>query len=96
MKLIWNKKGSQSLLIIEIWASFMVLFGLLSLVVFNVKNYLESVGFSHENVWSIDLTATKTPLLHPKKLIESCNVFGLIRKWNLLPQIQCRTPFFDQ
>jgi putative ABC transport system permease protein len=54
-KLIWNKKGAQLLLIIEIWASFMVLFGVLSLIVFNVRNYMEPIGFQYESVWNIDL-----------------------------------------
>ncbi len=54
-KLIWNKKGSHSLLIIEIWASFMVLFGVLSLIVYNLNNYLEPIGFSYEKVWALDL-----------------------------------------
>jgi putative ABC transport system permease protein len=54
-KLIWNKKGTQLLLIIEIWASFMVLFGVLSLIVFNVRNYMEPLGFQYESVWNIDL-----------------------------------------
>ncbi|GHB80059.1 ABC transporter permease [Persicitalea jodogahamensis] len=55
LKLIWNKKGSHSLLIIEIWASFMVLFGVLSLIVYNLNNYLEPIGFEYKNVWVVDL-----------------------------------------
>lgn len=43
------------LLIVEIWASFMVLFGLATLLVVNVGNYREPLGFSYENVWAIDL-----------------------------------------
>lgn len=54
-KLIWNKKKTHSLLIIEIWASFMVLFGLATLITYNVKNYLEPLGFEYENVWAISL-----------------------------------------
>lgn len=54
-KLIWNKKGSHSLLIIEIWASFMVLFGVLSIIVYNLSNYLEPIGFQYEKVWVLDL-----------------------------------------
>ncbi|NID11480.1 ABC transporter permease [Fibrivirga algicola] len=53
--LIWNKKRAHSLLIIEIWASFLVLFGLASLLVYNLRNYREPLGFSYENVWVIDL-----------------------------------------
>lgn len=55
-KLIWNKKKSHSLLIVEIWASFLVLFGLSSLIVYNVSNYLEPLGFAYQNVWAINLS----------------------------------------
>ena len=53
--LIWNKKKAHMLLIVEIWASFMVLFGLATLLVVNVSNYREPLGFAYENVWAIDL-----------------------------------------
>lgn len=33
----------------------MVLFGLMSLIVFNVKNYREPLGFTYKNVWAIGL-----------------------------------------
>ncbi len=56
IKLIWNKKKAHSLLIVEIWASFLVLFGLCTLVVYNVRNYAEPLGFSYENVWAINLS----------------------------------------
>jgi putative ABC transport system permease protein len=55
-KLIWNKKGTHSLLIIEIWASFLVLFGVLSLIVYNVRNYLQPIGFEYEQVWNLSLS----------------------------------------
>jgi putative ABC transport system permease protein len=58
-KLIWNKKGTHSLLIIEIWASFLVLFGVLSLIVYNVKNYLQPIGFEYEQVWNLDLASNQ-------------------------------------
>ena len=54
-KLIWNKKKAHSLLIAEIWASFLVLFGLTSLIVYNVSNYREPLGFTYENVWAVNL-----------------------------------------
>ena len=55
LKLIWNKKKSHSLMIVEIWASFMVLFGLTTLLVVNVGNYRKPLGFTYENVWAIGL-----------------------------------------
>ncbi len=55
-KLIWNKKKTHSLMLVEIWASFMVLFGLTSLMVYNIKNYIEPLGFTYENVWAVNLS----------------------------------------
>jgi len=55
-KLIWNKKGTHSLLIIEVWAAFMVLFGVLTLIVFNLRNYLQPIGFQYEQVWNLELS----------------------------------------
>ena len=54
-KLIWNKKKAHALLSVEIWASFLVLFGLSALIVYNVRNYREPLGFAYENVWAINL-----------------------------------------
>ncbi|MCF0071023.1 FtsX-like permease family protein [Dyadobacter sp. CY261] len=58
-KLIWNKKGTHSLLIIEVWAAFMVLFGVLTLIVFNLRNYLQPIGFQYENVWNLELATNQ-------------------------------------
>ncbi|WP_426293558.1 ABC transporter permease [Dyadobacter endophyticus] len=66
-KLIWNKKGTHSLLIIEIWAAFMVLFGVLTLIVFNLRNYLQPIGFQYEQVWNLELSSNQdTTELAPK------------------------------
>ncbi|WP_159466969.1 ABC transporter permease [Dyadobacter sp. 3J3] len=67
-KLIWNKKKTHSLLIIEIWASFMVLFGLATLITYNVKNYLEPLGFEYENVWAINLNNNQDTIAIPEKV----------------------------
>ena len=67
-KLIWNKKKSHSLLIIEIWASFMVLFGLASLIIYNVRNYIQPLGFDYENVWTINLSNNQDTLAVQEKM----------------------------
>ncbi|GGB83014.1 ABC transporter permease [Dyadobacter sediminis] len=66
-KLIWNKKGAHSLLIIEIWASFMVLFGVLSLIAYNLNNYLEPIGFEYKDVWVLDLSTNQDTVNLPEK-----------------------------
>jgi putative ABC transport system permease protein len=48
---MWNKKRVHTLLIVEIVASFLVLFGVTSLITWNLRNYAEPLGFEYENVW---------------------------------------------
>jgi putative ABC transport system permease protein len=54
-KLIWNRRKSNFLLIAEIFFCFLVLFGVLSLVVYNVRNYNKPLGFEYDNVWLLTM-----------------------------------------
>ncbi len=44
-KLIWNKKGSNALMILEIFLSFLVLFGVLSYILYNTDRLSKPIGF---------------------------------------------------
>jgi putative ABC transport system permease protein len=55
-KLIWNRKKSNFLLITEIFFCFLVLFAVLSLIVYNVRNYNKPLGFTHDNVWLLSVS----------------------------------------
>lgn len=55
MKLIWNKKANNALLILEILLSFLVLFAVLSYVIFNLGEWQKPLGFDTENKWLIQL-----------------------------------------
>jgi len=61
VRLIWNKKRSHTLLIIEILASFLVLFGVGSLIITYLNNYREPIGYQYENRWVIILDPGETP-----------------------------------
>src|SRR3954471_9040171 len=50
-KLIWNKKKQNFLLITEMFVSFLVIFGVFTLIVFYYHNYKQPIGFDYENVW---------------------------------------------
>ncbi|ACT96803.1 ABC transporter permease [Dyadobacter fermentans] len=67
-KLIWNKKASHSLLIIEVWAAFMVLFGVLTLIVYNLRNYLQPIGFQYEQVWNLEVSSNQDTTALAEKL----------------------------
>ena len=49
LKLIWNKKGSNSLMVLEIFLSFLVLFAVLSYMLFNTDRLASPIGFSTEH-----------------------------------------------
>lgn len=52
-KLVWNRKRTNFLIILEIFFSFLVLFAVVTLGVFYADNYNHPLGFSYENVWNI-------------------------------------------
>jgi putative ABC transport system permease protein len=51
-KLIWNRKRSSKLLIIEILISFLVIFAISSISIELAENYFSPLGYKAENVWS--------------------------------------------
>jgi putative ABC transport system permease protein len=55
-KLVWNKKGSNALLIVEIFVSFLVLFSVTTLFISNYRHYAQPLGYEYENVWVIDFS----------------------------------------
>ncbi len=54
-KLMWNRKRKNFLMMMEIFISFVVLFIALSVLIFNINNYLQPLGFSYKDVWMITL-----------------------------------------
>ncbi|WP_259017202.1 ABC transporter permease [Emticicia fluvialis] len=51
-KLIWKKKKSNFLMMLEIFISFLILFAVWSLSFYNYRNYSKPSGIDHENVWA--------------------------------------------
>ncbi len=55
MRLIWNRKRANFLIMIEIFVSFLVLEGVMLVAAQYIYNYRHPLGFSIENVWMISL-----------------------------------------
>jgi putative ABC transport system permease protein len=53
MKLIWNRKRSNALLIIEIFLAFLVVFAVAAGAIQTLDLYLRPLGFDWHEVWSI-------------------------------------------
>ncbi len=50
-KLIWNRKRSSFLMMLEITLSFIVLFAIGSMILYATNNYTKPLGFSYKNVY---------------------------------------------
>jgi putative ABC transport system permease protein len=92
-KLIWNKKGAHSLLIIEIWASFMVLFGVLSMIIYNMSNYMQPLGFSYERVWNIELSTNQDTIAIAEKLQRITRQVKSYKEVESVTRMSSNTPF---
>lgn len=55
IKLIWKKKRSNFLMMLEIFVSFLILFAVWSLSVYTYRNYATPPGLSVERVWVVYL-----------------------------------------
>lgn len=54
-KLIWNRKGTNLLLMLEIFFSFLVLFAVTTLGLFYLDNWRQPLGYRWEDVWCVNV-----------------------------------------
>lgn len=57
LKLVWNRKRVNFLITVEIFFSFIVLFGVVLATVYYFDNYRQPLGFQYENVWCVKMEA---------------------------------------
>jgi putative ABC transport system permease protein len=53
LKLVWNRKRANALLLLEIFFSFVVVFLVAALAVYYADNYSRPLGFDYDEVWNI-------------------------------------------
>ena len=54
-KLVWNRRRINFLITLEIFISFLVVFGVIVFAVYYVDNYRHPLGFKYENVWAVQV-----------------------------------------
>lgn len=55
LKLVWNRKRANALLIAEIFISFIVIFAVLTAAVTYGSNWGRPLGFDYDNVWNVEM-----------------------------------------
>ncbi len=80
-KLVWNRKRSSVLMIIEIFFSFLVLFAVVTLGAFCIDNYNQPLGYRYENVWNvgIDLNQTSDDYWSPEQVATVHQLYLAVR-----------------
>ncbi len=58
IKLIWNRKKSMSLLVAEIFLSFIVAFVACDMLISGILNYTRPLGFDYRNLWDVRFEST--------------------------------------
>lgn len=88
-KLVWNRKRTNALIILEIFFSFLVVFLVATLGVYFWDNYRRPLGFSYQDVWKIDVD-TKAGNEEPEAVIaERLKAFArLLREVEALEPVE--------
>lgn len=80
-------------MIIEIWAAFMVLFGVLTLIVYNVRNYMQPIGFEYKQVWNLDLASNQDTTEISSKLAMAIQRIRSYKEVESASRMSNNTPF---
>jgi putative ABC transport system permease protein len=60
-KMVWNRKGANALLMIEIFFSFLVVFGVLTVAGGLLARWRQPLGYNYKDVWVLHVSAAVAP-----------------------------------
>lgn len=86
-KLVWNRKRSNLLIMLEIFFSFIVMFAVFTLSAYYANNYRQPLGFSYENIWniSIDMRVATDDTWSPEMIKTTEQLYLVLREF---PEIE--------
>ncbi len=89
LKLIWNRKRSNALIIAEILLSFLVLAGVTTIAVHYWRNYQSPLGFSYERIWDVVVRVPRgidsTPDVERERLARFSRLVDTVRQ---MPEVE--------
>ncbi len=86
LKMVWNRKRVNGLIMIEIFFSFVVLFAVIATAAFHVVNFRQPLGFSIDRVWSIRVNTRLPWRTNMKEKVDGMNQVTLALRD--LPEIE--------
>lgn len=89
LKLIWNRKRANFLIITEILLSFLVLAGVTTVAVHYWRNYQAPLGFSYERIWDVIVRVPRgidsTPEVERERLARFSRLVDAVRQ---MPEVE--------
>jgi putative ABC transport system permease protein len=87
LKLVWNRKRANALIVAEIFVSFLVMFAVLTGSITFISNWMHPLGYDWHNVWSVPLGIHLLPGQAPDaKLYDTLD--RLLREARSFPQVE--------
>lgn len=89
LKLIWNRKRANFLIVTEILLSFLVLAGVTTIAVHYWRNYQSPLGFSYERIWDVLVRVPRgldsTPEIERERLQRFSRLVDAVRQ---MPEVE--------
>jgi putative ABC transport system permease protein len=90
-KLVWNRKRTNALIVLEIFCSFLVVFGLVAAVLYLNGRYRQPLGFEPRNLWYIDVARNTGSDWEAWKPEEAATFQRLVAALESMEQVEAAT-----
>lgn len=87
-KLVWNRKRSTGLILVEILICFLVLCGVLTSSLFVGMQWNKPLGFDYKNVWSVEVSGIGYRSSEEQQKADSQGMADLLRVVKTLPEVE--------
>lgn len=97
-RLVWNRKRSTGLILVEVFICFLVLSGVMASVLSLINQWRQPLGFAYENVWAVEISGISWMAKGEELEANRQAVQGLIRAVKAMPDVEAaamstNTPF---
>ena len=97
-RLVWNRKRSTGLILIEVFICFLVLCGAMAATIYVANEWRKPLGFDYDNVWAVDISGLRWGAEGEELAIDRRAMSDLIRGVKSMPEVEAaavssNTPF---